>query len=271
MPAALFDFEAVFEVEDYLFVYQDELTGERSEAEVATLLRLLAVSAPLKILDLACGFGRHANRLAALGHQVTGVDYIPGFLRLAREEARQMGVRVDYRQEDMLQLDFHEEFDLVLMLFTSFGYFDDADNAQVLANIARALKPGGRLTLDMPNRERLLRDLPPADIIEKGNDLLINRYSFDISSGRLHNRRIIIRAGARKDKPFSIRLYLPDEIEQMLNDAGLVEALLLDEHGQALSVNARRMMVIAHKPLSAPPDHKNLTGILPQCFRRFCN
>src|SRR5512140_1801050 len=98
---ALFDLQAVFEVDDYMFVYQDDLTEERSQAEIATWVELLDLHSPLKILDLACGFGRHANRLAALGHAVMGMDITPGFLDIARREAEQMGVQVEYRQADM--------------------------------------------------------------------------------------------------------------------------------------------------------------------------
>jgi 2-polyprenyl-3-methyl-5-hydroxy-6-metoxy-1,4-benzoquinol methylase len=104
----LFDLEAVFEVDDYLFAYQDDLTDERTDREVASLVKLLGLDSPLKILDLACGYGRHANRLAALGHSVTGVDYMPGFLTLARQRAAEMGVQVDYRQGDMRQVSFNE-------------------------------------------------------------------------------------------------------------------------------------------------------------------
>jgi 2-polyprenyl-3-methyl-5-hydroxy-6-metoxy-1,4-benzoquinol methylase len=109
----LFDPNAVFEVDDYLFIYRDDLTDERSDAEVTSLVKLLELDFPMKILDLACGFGRHTNRLAALGHSVTGVDYMPGFLMLAQETAAEMGVQVDYRQGDMRQISFHEAFDRV--------------------------------------------------------------------------------------------------------------------------------------------------------------
>ena len=106
---ALFDLEVVFEVDDYLFVYQDDLTDERSDAEVASLVKLLELIPPLKILDLACGFGRHANRLAALGYSVTGVDYMPGFLTLARQKAAEMGVEVNYQQGDMHHVSLVDE------------------------------------------------------------------------------------------------------------------------------------------------------------------
>ena len=141
--SALFNLEAVFEVDDYLFTYQDDLNDERSDAEAASLVKLLELDSPMRILDLACGFGLHANRLAALGHSVTGVDFMPGFLELARKKAAEMGVQVDYRQGDMRQISFMEEFDRVLLLFTSFGYFEDGENVQVMENMARALRPGG--------------------------------------------------------------------------------------------------------------------------------
>ena len=246
--SALFNLEAVFEVDDYLFVYQDDLTDERSDAEVALLVKLLGLDSPLRILDLACGFGRHTNRLAALGHVMTGMDYMPGFLALAREQAKRMGVQVDYCQGDMRRIDFQDAFDRVLLLFTSFGYFSDGENERVLQQMAAALKPGGILLFDIPNRDTFLKDLPPADVIEKDGDLLINRFSFDALTGRFHNRRIVIRKGIRKDKPFSIRLYNATEICRLLKGAGLVDAKLLNGDGQPLSSTSRRIVVIASKP-----------------------
>jgi SAM-dependent methyltransferase len=248
---ALFDLDNVFEVDDYLFAYGDDLTDDRSDAELASLVRLLDLDSPMKILDLACGFGRHANRLAALGHAVTGIDYTPGFLDIARREAAEMTVRVDYRQGDMRRVSFTEEFDRALLLFTSFGYFEDTENEQVVMNMARALKPGGRLMFDVPNRDTILVDLPAADVIEKGGDLLINRFSFDPLTGRFQNRRIVIRDGIRKDKPFSIRLYNATEIRDLLNRAGLTDHELLDETSRPLSANSRRIVAIARKSLKA--------------------
>lgn len=248
---ATFDLESVFEVDDYLFAYQDDLTDERTDAEVSLIVKLLELQSPVRVLDLACGFGRHANRLAALGHSVTGVDYTPGFLDLARQKAAEMSVEVDYRQGDMREVAFNDEFDRVVLLFTSFGYFDDRENEQVIENMVRALKPGGLLMFDIPNRDMIMKDLPPADVIEKGDGLLINRYSFDALTGRFHNRRIIIRNNIRKDKPFSIRMFNATEISALLNRFGLVDARLLDENNRTVSAASRRIVVLARKPMRA--------------------
>jgi SAM-dependent methyltransferase len=246
-PQAPFDLSAVFEVDDYMYFYGDDLTDERAEAEVAALVELLELDSPKKILDLACGFGRHANRLAALGHTVTGIDLTPGFLEIARSQAAAMGVAIDYRQGDMRTMDFREEFDRVLLLFTSFGYFEDGENMRVMDNIARALKPGGLLRFDIPTRDVVVKGLPAAEVVDKGIDLMINRLSFDMLSGRFHNRRIAVRAGVRKDKPFSIRLYNATEIRDLLNQAGLEIHRLLGYDGQPLSADSRGMVIVARK------------------------
>lgn len=245
---APFDLDSVFEADDYLYFYGDSLTDERSDQEVAALVKLLDLHPPMKILDLACGFGRHASRLAALGYEVTGIDAMAGFLEIAKTQAGAMNLQINYLQADMRQLESVDEFDAALMIFTTFGYFDDDENFRVLENITRALKPGGRLGFDIPNRDATLKVLPPATVIEKEGNLMINRNSFDMLSGRWHNQRIVIRDGVRKDKPFSVRLYNPSEITALLTRAGLaVTHLYSDWTGQLLSENGRGIVIVAEK------------------------
>ena len=106
-----FDFEAVFEPNDYLYFYEDMLTLKRTKKEIEFLVKKLKLNKPMKILDLSCGHGRHANRLAKLGHKVTGVDITFGFLEIAKKDARKSEVKVRYVQQDMRKISFKEEFD----------------------------------------------------------------------------------------------------------------------------------------------------------------
>jgi len=244
----VFDYDAVFDVDDYLYFYGDMLTDERTEAEVTALVQILELTVPMTILDLACGFGRHANRLAALGHQVTGIDLMPGFLEIGRRNAAEKGVQVIYQQGDMRQLSFIEMFDRVMMLFTTFGYFEDEDNLLVLKNVARALKPGGSLVFDIPNRDVILNGFLSYIVTEKDQNLMIDRNTFDSATGRLYNRRIIIRDDVRKDKPFFVRIYNPTEISDVLDRAGLgVYKMYGGWDGQQISTDSRRMVVVARK------------------------
>lgn len=244
-----FDFISVFDVEDYLYFYDDMLTPERTREEVDFLVRELNLDKTSSILDLACGFGRHSNQLAALGHHVTGVDRSQGFLDIARKSADILKVSVTYIQEDMRRIAFEEKFERVLLLFTSFGYFSDEENLLVLQNISRALKPGGLFLLDSHNRDLILKDTNPFWVTEKGKDLMIDRLNFDTEFGRQYNQRIVFRNGVRKDKPFSVRIYNPQEIKDLLMKAGMqLDRLYGGFDSQPLTSKSRRMLVIARKP-----------------------
>jgi len=243
-----FDFAAVFEPNDYLYFYGDVLTEQRTQKEIEFLLKELSIDNPMTILDLACGFGRHSNRLAEIGHTVTGIDITMGFLEIAKKQAKKKGVIVDYIQGDMRKISFMEKFDRVILLFTAFGYFEDIENFTVLKNIAMALKPGGLFCFDTFNRDILLKHFLPYIVLEKGNDLMIERNTFDSITGRLYDRRIVIKNGKRKDKPYFIRLYNPTEIRDLLNKAGLeLHKIYNNWNAEPFTNNSRRMIIIAKK------------------------
>jgi SAM-dependent methyltransferase len=246
----LFDLEQVFDVDDYLYFYSEMLTDERTEAEVANLVKLLELDHPMDILELACGFGRHANRLAALGHRLTGLDLMEGFLDMARQDAISRGVQVHYQQEDMRRIAYKNAFDRVMLLFTAFGYFNDDDNLRVLKNVRDALRPGGLFITDSMNRDVILKNFQPVHVSEKDGNLMIDRNTFDSQAGLLHNQRIVIRNGVRKDKPFKIRVYNPNELADLLARAGLeVYSMYGGFDAQPVSTDSRRLVVLARKPL----------------------
>ena len=159
------------------------------------------------------------------------------------------GVRgVLYVQADMRAFSFTETFDRGLLLFSSFGYFEDAENFQVLENMARVIKPGGLFCIDVLNRDALLKHFLPFLVVEKGNDFMIDRNIFDSATGRLYTRRVIIRDGKRKDKPFSIRLYNPTEMRDLLNRAGFrISKIYGDWDAKPLTHDTPRMILIAQR------------------------
>lgn len=243
-----FDFKAVFEPNDYLYFYQVGLTEERTQKEVNFLVRELKLKKPMTILDLACGHGRHANRLAASGHNVTGVDITKGFIEIAKKEAKSKGLNVKYIHQDMRKIKFKNEFDRVILMFTSFGYFEHKENFKVLKNIFRALKPNGMFSLDILNVDSLNKRFLPFIVIEKGKDLMIDRNTYDKTTGRFYNKRIVIRNGIRKDKPFSLLLYNRKKMSSLLKKTGFKTVQFFsDWDSKAFTRDSRRMIVIAKK------------------------
>jgi SAM-dependent methyltransferase len=149
----LFDATAMYD-EDYLYFFA--APGEVSEiashgpvvpgadlpGEAAADLawRLLELRPGMSVLDLACGHGELANRLAARGCQVTGLDSSAVFLDRARAGAAAAGVSAEYVAEDMRQLPWTGRFDRVLNWSTAFGYFDNTTNRAVLDGIVGVLR-----------------------------------------------------------------------------------------------------------------------------------
>ena len=242
----VFDVAGVFD-DDYLYFYADLLTDDRTESDVELIWRLLELEPGMEVLDLACGHGRIANRLAARGCTVTGLDATPLFLDLARRDAAARGVTVKYVQGDMRALPWTQRFDRVVNWFTAYGYFDDPDNRKVLDEIARVIRPGGRLAMELNNRDLIVREFQPARVAERDGDLMIDRSRLDPLTSRIVTERIVLRAGRTRRIPFYVRLFTYTELRDWLLAAGFARTDGYGEDGAALSPTSRRLIVTAER------------------------
>ena len=239
--------------QDYLDVYEHVLTSDHSVAEAEFVRRALDLEAGARVLDLCCGQGRHAVPFAKMGMRVTGLDMTESYLALARSAADAAGVELRLVHGDMREIPYEGEFDAVINMFTAFGYFDEeADDQRVLDSAARALKPGGRLLLDLLNRDWVAANYVQHEtrLAEDGNRYDESR-EFDSVAGRNHvNFTIVAPDGGERRTGHHIRLYVATEISRMLTRAGLAfERAYGDYQGNEVSIETRRMIVVARKPL----------------------
>jgi len=117
---------------------------------ISFVVQVLDLKPGERLLDLACGSGVHALRLARRGLDVVGLDIASSLVRYCTEQATAEGLdNVTFVEGDMRALTYQEEFDALVILSTSFGFFDDENNQRVLDGIARALKPDGRVLLQL--------------------------------------------------------------------------------------------------------------------------
>lgn len=240
--------DAVFDVDDYLYFYEETLRAEGTSAQVDRVVAALSLAPGARVLDMGCGHGRHALELARRGFAVTGVDRVAGFVERASVEAALVGVDAAFVHGDLRELAYDGAYDAALCLFDAFGFHSDADNERVLAGMARALRPGGGFCLDLRNRDWMVRNLLPVTVLQRGDDLMIDRHAFDSRTGRLVDRRVSVRDGRARETPFSVRLYTFSEIERLLRGVGLtVAAVYGDWAGAPLSVNLNRMVIFGAK------------------------
>ncbi|HKB20338.1 MAG TPA: class I SAM-dependent methyltransferase [Gaiellaceae bacterium] len=232
---------------DYLYFYEELLTPERTRAEVELVWKLLELEPGLELLDLACGHGRIANPLAERGLLVTGLDATPLFLDLAREDAAERGVGVEYVEGDMRSIPWVDRFDRVLCWFTSFGYFSDEENRGVLGGVFRALKSGGMFLLEMNHRDNLLGRYADEVVVERGEDRMTDRHRLDLQTGRSHDQRTIVREGTSRTFDFSVRMFSAAELRDWLRAAGFRDTYAYGEDGEPLTLEHRRMAVVGRK------------------------
>jgi SAM-dependent methyltransferase len=235
----------------YLRVYQPLEAPEQVRREVDFIVKALDLPAGAKVLDLCCGQGRHSLELARRGFQVVGVDLSEALLYAARKRAESEGLSVTFLQCDMREIDFADEFDAVINMFTSFGYLEsEAEDEKVLGKVAQALKSGGKFLLDVVNRDRLVRDFQAREwhAADEGW-LVLEERTFDHLSGRMETRWVCVaRDGVRYERLSSVRLYTTSELRTMLERAGLkVTNLFGDYDGSPYSWDSQRLIVVACK------------------------
>jgi SAM-dependent methyltransferase len=220
------------------------------EAAADLVWRLLELRPGMDVLDLACGHGDLANRLAARGCRVTGLDSSAVFLDRARADAAAGGISVDYVAGDMRQLPWTDRFDRVINWSTAFGYFDDTTNRAVLDGIAGSLRPGGRLAMDLDNLTRFLASYTPSRVVaaRANGDMLVDRYHLDALTGRFEAERTAIREGRARRMRFVKRLFGFPELRDWLLAAGFAEVSGFGEDAQPLTADHKRMVVTARLP-----------------------
>src|SRR6478752_2263874 len=208
----------------YLLEYEPIFDLARDRREVARLMEILALPSGARVLDVPCGQGRHAHLLAEAGFRVDGLDYSADLLKRARE--RGTGPTLRYTRGDMRKLParWTGRFDAVVNLFTSFGFFTSpADDALVMSEFARMLRPGGALVWHGGSRDGVMAKFISRDWWKSDDGTMIgHERAFDPLSGVLTIRTAWEGPSGAGTREHRIRLYTATRLAELCLDAGLV-------------------------------------------------
>lgn len=234
--------------DDYLHFGDAVNPPEVSDREADAIWKLLSLRKGNSVLELGCGYGRIANRLAKNGVQVTGLDTSQTLLKKAKADAEELQVCVEYCLGDMRSLSWRDRFDAAVLWYTTFGYFDEADNERVLHEAALSLKKGGRLLIETANRFASLRDKwPNCEVVQRDDDLRITILNYDALTDRQSYERTVIRNGRLRRTRLSVRFYGFSEYVRMLRSAGFDTIEAHGQEGEEFTPYGPRLIVVASK------------------------
>ena len=234
--------------EEYIRVYghRDAAEARRDISFASTILQIQPQD---RILDLCCGGGRHLLALCEMGYRnLTGVDLSMPLLKMAHQALRSCKTS-SVLLADMRHLPFQGKFDVVLNLFTSFGYFEaDEENLQVLSSMDSVLHPGGRFLLDYLNPEHVLSTLQPLTEKAIEDRRVIEKRKFDPIGKRVNKNITIESPEGTKHYQESVRLYSQEEMLEMFSQVELdVSDCYGDFDSLPYSENSPRMIFAGRK------------------------
>jgi len=237
--------------EGYLIKNKQSL-DERTKTEVDGIVRLLSLEKGSEILDCPCGYGRHSIGLARRGFIMTGSDINSVHLQEAIEDTRKNFLKITFNKENMIDLKYISEFDAVINMFISFGFFEtDEENEKVLKNFYNALRPGGKFLMHTDvNVPRILagkyKENEERSLVAGKTLRIIDSYSPETK--RVNGIWIIKDGDREKKKNYSIRVYTREEFEEMCKKIGFSSvATYSDWDGAGYSEDAEVMIMVAMK------------------------
>jgi SAM-dependent methyltransferase len=215
-------FSSWFDTPYYHILYK-ERNDEEAQLFMDNLTNYLNLPEKAKVLDLACGKGRHAIYLNQLGFDVLGADLSENSIAEANKYANDS---LHFKVHDMRE-PFEEKFDAVFNLFTSFGYFEnDEDNLKTLKAIKESLSEYGFAVIDFMNVNQVLNALVPNEIkTVDGIDFHIERY---LKDGHIYKEISFTDNGQKFHFTEKVKALTLEDFESMMEEAGI---FLLDIFG----------------------------------------
>lgn len=241
-------FEHWFNSEEYHVLY-----GHRSHEEADGFIRNLIEDSILgeeqQILDIGCGAGRHAAAMAAAGHYVTGVDLSPNSILSAKQSHRMTADSLRFVEGDMRYVDAQfasQSFDVVTMMFTSFGYFDtEEEHLMTLSAIHKVLKPKGTFILDFLNLDKVRAELIQHErIVREGIEFDIHRRL----TKEWVEKSIEFTDSSGTSQHFTerVRAFSPQKLQSLLRSCGFeIDATFGNYDLISLGKNSPRCIIVA--------------------------
>ncbi|MEN6550854.1 MAG: methyltransferase domain-containing protein [Candidatus Cryosericum sp.] len=232
----------------YRRLFLDTVTEARTRAQVQAILRIVPLLPDSVVLDVGCGLGRHSIEFASLGFRVTGIDMNADYVAACRARCLALGVPADFFVADARSMQLSLRADLVLSLWSSFGYYGEDGDGAILCHMAAHMNTGARLFLDVENGDYVIRHFVAEEWHETGGEVIVERRRLNVVEGTVCTRRLVVSPSSRTEYHRTLRMYTPAELSRLLQLAGLhVEGWYGDYDESRLGSESKRMIAVAVK------------------------
>ncbi|MCX6086983.1 MAG: class I SAM-dependent methyltransferase [Caldiserica bacterium] len=232
----------------YRRLFLDTVDPARTRQQVQQLLRLCTVLPGAVVLDVGCGVGRHSIELAKLGFRVTGVDMNADYIAACRERTEQLGLNAEFHAVDSRVMKLDVRADLTISLWSSFGYYGEIGDLQILERVAEHTRRGGHVVLDIENRDYIVKHFVAEEWHEHEQELVFEKRRFDATDGTVSTRRVVLSGGVRREYHRVLRMYTVTELTALLEAAGLQpQRWCGDYDGSRFGFESKRMIAIAER------------------------
>lgn len=215
------------------------------------MLRQSPIDPDTRFLDVGCGFGRHAIELARRGYRALGIDPAAAMIAAANGRKAELDPEiqpnVDFLIIDGEAFESAEKFDVALCLMTTLGQVGpNGDNSGLLTAIHTNLKPNGKLILELPQKDATIKNLKAADRFGSATHYTQIKREYVETTGRIVERFHIVSPEKQSRFLLSYKLFSPNDIEQMLTDAGFKTELIVgDFSSNNLTIDSPNMVFVA--------------------------
>jgi SAM-dependent methyltransferase len=234
--------------ETYCELFLEPVDAERTRRQVMAVVRFCRLMPKARILDVGCGIGRHSLLLAQLGFDVTGVDSNEEYIARCTASAVEQGLSAHFVTADCRSMELGIQADAALSLWSSFGYYGDEGDREVLRRMGMHVRHGGLVLVDVENRDYIVRHFVAEEWYERNGWTVMEKRHFSPVEGTVSTRRVLLRDGLRREYRRVLRMYSASEMTTLVQSAGLhVSAYYGDFDGSRFGIDSRRMIVLAQR------------------------
>jgi SAM-dependent methyltransferase len=223
MPSSSTNINNTFFEGSYKHAWKGTIPAGLTEAEVDFIQEMGSLKNESKVLDIMCGYGRHALELGRRGTRVTAIDNLQDYIDEIKTKAKDQNLPVSVIQEDILHAQLNDVYDAAICMGNSFAFFDRADAVTILRNISEHLKPGGILIINSwMIAEVAIKYFKERDWHYAGAYKCMIEYKYCINPSRIESEQTIISPNGSVEIQKGVDyIFTLDQLEELFNEAGL--------------------------------------------------